>query len=103
MQTRMSDQRLQKEALQEHSQYPVVLLSWLRSAWFGYAASLLLVGAVVLFDKTYDYISSISMFDCVPFGLVSVLVALLWGLLPALFPLAIVLIPIAIYLAPAPF
>src|SRR5260221_13027606 len=100
MQTRTSDQRLQKEslkeALQEHSQYPVVLLSWLRSAWFGYAASLLLVGAVVLFDKTYDYISSISMFECVPFGLVSVLVALLWGLRPALLSMGIGLIAMAI-------
>jgi signal transduction histidine kinase len=100
MQTRMSDQRLQKESLQEHSQYPVALLSWLRSAWCGYAASLLLVGAVVLFDKTYDYISSTPIFDCAPIGLASVLVALLWGLRPALFALAIGLIAITIFIAP---
>jgi signal transduction histidine kinase len=100
MQTRMSDQRLQKESLQEHSQYPVVLLSWLRSAWFGYVAGLLLVGAAVLHDKLYDYISSTPIFDCAPFGLVSVLVALLWGLRPALFAIVIGLIAIAIFIAP---
>src|SRR5258708_5223464 len=100
MHTRTSDQRLQKESLQEHSQYPVVFLSWLRSAWFGYAAGLLLVGAMVLLDKTYDYISAISMFDAAPFGLVSVLVALLWGLRPALFAIAIGLIAIVIFLSP---
>jgi signal transduction histidine kinase len=100
MQTRMSDQRLQKESLQEHSQYPVVLLSWLRSAWFGYVAGLLLVGAAVLHDKLYDYISATPIFDCAPFGLVSVLVALLWGLRPALFAIVIGLIAIAIFIAP---
>jgi signal transduction histidine kinase len=99
MQTRMSDQRLQKESLkgslQEHSQYPVVLLSG-----FGYAAGLLLVGAVVLLDKLYDYISTTPLFDAAPFGLVSILVALLWGLRPALFTIAIGLIAIAIFIAP---
>ncbi len=79
MQTRMSDQRPQIGSLQEHSQHPVVLLSRLRSAWCGYVAGLLLVGAVTLLDKSYDYISSTSMFDAAPFGLVSIVVALLWG------------------------
>ncbi len=99
MQTRMSDQRPQKRSLREHAQHPVVLLSWLRSAWFGYVASLLLVAAMAFFDKLYDYISSsISMFDAAPFGLVSILVALLWGLRPALFAIAIGLIAIATFI-----
>ena len=99
MQTRMSDQRPQKRSLREHAQHPVVLLSWLRSAWFGYVAGLLLVGAMVLFDKLYDYISSsISMFDAAPFGLVSIVVALLWGMRPALFAIVIGLVAIAIFI-----
>ena len=100
MQTRMSGQRPQKGFLQEPSQHRVVLLSWLRSTWFGYVASLLLVGAVAYGDRTYDYISSTPIFDAAPFGLVSVVVALLWGLRPALFTIVIGLIAIAIFIAP---
>jgi len=101
MQTRMSDQRPQKRSLREHAQHPVVLLSWLRSAWFGYVAGLLLVGAMSFFDKLYDYISSsISMFDAAPFGLVSIVVALLWGLRPALFAIAIGLVAIVTFITP---
>ncbi len=100
MRTRMSGQRPQKGSLQEHSQHPVVRFSWLRSAWFGYVASLLLVGAVVRLDMMYDYISSTSIFDAAPFGLASVVVALLWGLRPALFTIAIGLIAIAIFISP---
>src|SRR5260370_19015478 len=52
------------------------------------------------FDKLYDYISSsISMFDAAPFGLVSIVVALLWGLRPALFAIAIGLVAIATFIA----
>jgi signal transduction histidine kinase len=101
MQTRTSDQRPQTGSPQEHSQHPVVLLSRLRSAWFGYVAGLLLVGAMVLLDKGYNYISSsISMFDAAPFGLVSIVVALLWGLRPALFAIAIGLVALVIFLTP---
>ncbi len=100
MRTRMSGQRPQKGSLQEHSQHPVVRFSWLRSAWFGYVASLLLVGAVVRLDMMYDYISSTSIFDAAPFGLASVVVALLWGLRPALFTIMLGLIAIAIFISP---
>jgi len=96
----MSGQRPQKGSLQEHSQHPVVRFSWLRSAWFGYVASLLLVGAVVRLDMMYDYISSTSIFDAAPFGLASVVVALLWGLRPALFTIVLGLIAIAIFISP---
>jgi signal transduction histidine kinase len=101
MQTRMSGRRPQKGPLQEPSQHRVVLLSWLRSTWFGYIAGLLLASAIVRVDSMYDYISStISTFDAAPFGLASVVVALLWGLRPALFTIALGVIAIATFVAP---
>jgi signal transduction histidine kinase len=84
----------------QRPQHPVVRFSWLRSAWFGYVASLLLVGAAVSLDKMYDYISSTPIFDCVPLGLASVVVALLWGLRPALFTIVLGLIAIATFISP---
>ena len=91
MQTRMSGQR---------PQHPVVRFSWLRSVWFGFVASLLLVGAIVRLDMMYDYISSTSIFDTAPLGLASVVVALLWGLRPALFTIVLGLIAIATFISP---
>ncbi len=95
MQTRMSDQRPQKGSLQEHSQHPVESLSWLRSAWFGYVAGLLLVGAMTLLEKMDQMVPSAPLFVGAPFALVSVLVALLWGWRPALFTIAVGLVAIA--------
>ena len=103
MQTRMSGRRPQKDSLQELSQHRVVLLSWLRSSWFGYLAGLLLSVALVRLDIMYNYISSISIFDAAPFGIASVLVALIWGLFPALFSIVLGLITIAIFVAPGMF
>jgi hypothetical protein len=77
MQTRMSDQRPQKGSLQGPSQRRAALLSCLRSPWFGYIAGLLLAVAVVYGDNLYNYISSTPIFDGAPFGLISVVVALL--------------------------
>ncbi|HEX6481744.1 MAG TPA: HAMP domain-containing sensor histidine kinase [Ktedonobacteraceae bacterium] len=99
MQTRISSQRPQKGPLQKRSQHRVVLLSRFRSSRFGYIAGLLLTVAMVYGDKLYDYISSISMFDAAPFGIASVLVALMWGLRPALFTITIGLIAIATFIA----
>jgi len=95
MQTRMSDQRPQKGSLRERSQHPVVPLSWLRSAWFGYVAGLLLVGAMTLLEKMDQMVPSAPLFVGAPFALVSVLVALLWGWRPALFTIAVGLVAIA--------
>jgi signal transduction histidine kinase len=95
MQTRMSDQRPQKASLQEHSQHPVASLSWLRSAWFGYVAGLLLVGAMTLLEKMDQLVPSAPLFVGAPFALVSVVVALLWGWRPALFTIAVGLVAIA--------
>src|SRR5260221_11601804 len=95
MQTRMSDQRPQKRSLQERSQHPVVLLSWLRSAWFGYVAGLLLVAAMARLENMDQLVPAVPLFVGAPFGLVSVLVALLWGWRPALFTIAVGLVAIA--------
>jgi signal transduction histidine kinase len=54
----------------------------------------------VYVDHLYDYISSIPIFDAAPFGLASVVVALLWGLRPALLTIALGLIAIATFVAP---
>lgn len=101
MQTRTSGQRPQKGSLQEHTQRLVALLSRLQHfAWFGYVASLLLVGFMVLLDKLDEQIPSVPIFSGVPFGLVSVVVALIWGLRPALLTIVLGLIAIAIFIAP---
>lgn len=100
MQARMRGQRPQEGPLQEPSQHRVVLPSWLRSTWFGYIAGILFAAAMVCGDSLYNYISSISIFDAAPFGIASVLVALIWGLRPALFTIALGLITIAIFIAP---
>ncbi len=107
MEKRISGQRLQEEPLHEPSQRPgdrpqhwVVHLAWLHSAWFGYIASLLLVGALLPLDKIVDYFSPSLIFDSAPFGLISVLVALIWGLGPALFTIAMGLIAIVELISP---
>ncbi len=107
MEKRISGQRLQEEPLHEPSQRPgdrpqhwVVPLAWLHSAWFGYIASLLLVGAMLPLDKIVDYFSPSTIFDSAPFGLISVLVALIWGLGPALFTIAMGLIAIVELISP---
>ncbi len=107
MQTGMSDQRPQKGPLHEAVQRPedrpqhrVVPLAWLHSAWFGYIASLLLIGAMLPLDKIVDYFSPSPIFDSAPFGLISVLVALIWGLGPALFTIAMGLIAIVELISP---
>ena len=100
MQTRASGQRPQKGPPHGPSQHPVVPFAWLHSTWVGYAAGLLLNGAMVPLDKLYDYISSTPIFDSAPLGLASVVVALLWGLRPALFTIAVGLIVIAKFISP---
>jgi len=107
MQTGMSDQRPQKGPLHEAVQRPgdrpqhrVVSLSWLHSAWFGYLASLLLVGVVLLVEKIVQLFLSTPLFTSAPFALVSVLVGLIWGLGPALFSIAIGLFVYLEFLSP---
>jgi len=77
------------QPLEDRPQPLAVLFPWLHSAWFGYVASLLLVGAVLLVEKIYRLFLSTPLFISAPFALVSVLVGLIWGLGPALFSIAI--------------
>jgi len=107
MQTRMSDERSRKGPLHEAVQRPedrpqqrVVHLAWLYSAWFGYLASLLLVGVVLLVEKIVQLFLSTPLFTSAPFALVSVLVGLIWGLGPALFSIAIGLFVYLEFLSP---
>ncbi len=107
MEKRISGQRLQEGPLRESSQRPgdraqhrVVSLSWLHSAWFGYIASLLLVGVVLLVEKIVQLFLSTPLFTSAPFALVSVLVGLIWGLGPALFSIAIGLFVYLEFLSP---
>ena len=108
MEKRTSGQRLQEEPLREpaqrsgdRAQYRVVSFSWLHSAWFGYVASLLLVGIMLLLEKIDQLFPSAPIFIGAPFGLVSVLVGLIWGLGPALFSIAIGLFVILEFFSPA--
>lgn len=107
MEKRISGQRLQEGPLRESSQRPgdraqhrVVSLSWLHSAWFGYLASLLLVGVVLLVEKIVQLFLSTPLFTSAPFALESVLVGLIWGLGPALFSIAIGLFVYLEFLSP---
>lgn len=101
MQTRTSGQRPQKRSLRERTQHLAALLSrLLRSAWFGYVAGVLLVGAMVVVVKLDQLIPSAPILAGAPFGLVSVVVALIWGLRPALFTIALGLVAIVEIISP---
>ena len=88
------------QPLEDRPQHLVVLFPWLHSAWFGYVASLLLVGAVLLVEKIVQLFLSTPLFTSAPFALVSVLVGLIWGLGPALFSIAIGLFVYLEFLSP---
>jgi len=77
-----------------------VPFSWLLSSWFGYVAGLLLVGFMLLLEKMERFIPSAPLFTGAPFGLVPLLVGLIWGLRPALFSIAIELIAITRFISP---
>jgi len=103
----MSGQRLQEGPLHEPAQRPgdrvqylAMPFSWMRSAWFGYVASLLLVGVMLLLERIDQFFPSAPIFIGAPFGLISILVGLIWGLGPALFSIAIGVLVIVEILSP---
>src|SRR5579875_2670688 len=57
-------------------------------------------GVLPCSDTLPLFSSSISMFDAAPFGLVSIVVAFLWGLRPALFAVVTGMIALALLLSP---
>ncbi|HEX4205685.1 MAG TPA: hypothetical protein VHZ51_16110, partial [Ktedonobacteraceae bacterium] len=58
---------------------------WWRTSWFGYIASVLIIGALLLVDRIDQYFPSVPIFVGAPFVLISILMALVWGIGPALF------------------
>ena len=62
----------------------VVSELWVRSAVFGYVASILLVGSLLVLEKIDEYLPQAPLFTGTPFALISILTALLWGIGPAL-------------------
>jgi signal transduction histidine kinase len=99
----MSGQRPHQEPtqpLEDRPQHWILPFPWLRSAWFGYVAGLLLVGAMLLLEKIEQLFPEAPIFTSAPFALVSVLVGLIWGLGPALFSIALGLLVIVEILSP---
>ncbi|MBO0779532.1 MAG: HAMP domain-containing histidine kinase [Ktedonobacteraceae bacterium] len=84
-------------------QHTAVLPSWIYSPWFGYLSSFFLVVILVIFEKIDQLLPSTPLFIAAPFGIASILVALLWGMGPALFATVLGLAAIAIFLSPGIF
>lgn len=74
--------------------------AFLRSPVFGYLASLLLVGLLVVIEKVDEGIPDVSFFIGTPFALLAILVALLWGTGPALVALVFGLLVVIKFISP---
>lgn len=74
--------------------------SWWHAPWFGYIASLLFIGLLMLLYRIDRYLPDVPFFAGAPFGLISVLVALVWGIGPAIFTIIAGLFVIADFLTP---
>jgi signal transduction histidine kinase len=75
-------------------------LAWLRSPIYGYAASFFLVGGLLFIEKIDEQVPQVSLFIGTPFALVSILVALIWGVGPALVALVLGLIIVFNFVSP---
>lgn len=75
-------------------------LTWLRSPICGYAASFLLVGGLLFIEKIDEQIPQVSLFVGTPFALISILVALIWGVGPALVALVLGLLIVFNFVSP---
>ncbi len=73
-------------------------LRWLRSPWFGYLGSFLIVGALLLVEKIDETLPQASIFIGTPFALAPILVALIWGIGPALLALILGFIALAYFI-----
>lgn len=74
-----------------------------RSAWFGYIACVLLVVALLIIEKIDEYIPQAPIFVATPFAMVSIFVAMLWGIGPALFSVGLGLFVLADFISPGIF
>jgi signal transduction histidine kinase len=75
----------------------------LQSPAFGYVACVLLVGVLVLIERIDQYFPHAPLFVGAPFALASVLVAMIWGIGPAVFSIVLGLGIIATFLSPNVF
>ena len=73
---------------------------WLRSAWIGYPASVGCIGVLLLLEKLDAFAPQAPIFVGSPFALLSILVALLWGMGSALVTMVLGLAAIATWIAP---
>lgn len=62
---------------------------WLQSPAIGYLACVLLMGGVIMIDKIDQYFPSAPLFAGAPFALASMLVAMIWGMGPAVFSIGL--------------
>ncbi|HEY0757561.1 MAG TPA: HAMP domain-containing sensor histidine kinase [Ktedonobacteraceae bacterium] len=72
----------------------------LRSPALGYLAAFVFVGLLLLLAKVDTYIPQAPLFLGAPFGLVAILVALIWGIGPALAALLLSLIALSNFSSP---
>ena len=78
-------------------------IPWLQSPLFGYIACVLLVGLLALIEKIDQYFPHAPLFVGAPFGLASILAAMIWGIGPAVFSIVLGLVVVAKFLSPDVF
>lgn len=69
----------------------------------GYIAAFIFVGGLLAVEKLDPYVSQIPLFIGAPFGLVAILIALIWGIGPAVVALALGLVVLATFIQPGLF
>jgi len=84
---------------QRHGNSHQPRFSWLRSPLFGYGACFFLTGVLVLLETIAQKLH-VSLFVGAPFGLISIMVALLWGIGPALVSIVLGIIVITQLITP---
>jgi len=77
--------------------------NFFRSSWFGYIACVLLVAALLLIEKVDEYIPQAPIFIGTPFAMVSLFVAMIWGIGPALVSIGLGLFVLADFISPGIF
>ena len=75
----------------------------LRAPGFGYLAAVLFVSGLLALEKLDEYVPQAPLFLGAPFGLIAILVALIWGIGPALVAFVLGLIVIAQVISPGIF
>jgi K+-sensing histidine kinase KdpD len=76
---------------------------WLQSPAVGYVACVLLIGVLILIEKIDQYFPHAPLFVGTPFALASMLVAMIWGIGPAVFSIGLGLMVIVTFLVPGAF